>query len=248
MRKLNLCHCERPSVARQSSQKIVDLLDCFALRARNDRVGFTLAEVLITLGIIGVVAALTLPALVLRIGKQHLEASFTKGYSTLQGALSSLNQEQGFETTPENYDHISFYYNIINHVKILRSARRGNYAANAGYKDFNKKYNISLSLFDDGQIILQDGTFWAIENPYNGPDTHIMVFVDTNGMMKQPNALGHDLFVFQIVNDGKLLPMGAQGTEYEDSDLCSKTYDSNVNGMTCALKALTEPDYFKNLP
>jgi len=210
--------------------------------------GFTLAEVLITLGIIGVVAALTLPSLMSRIGKQQLEASFKKAYSVLQNALISLNYEQGFETTPESYSGISFYYNIINHLKILHSARTANFAANAGYKDFNRQYSISLTLFDDGQIILQDGTFLAIENPYSSANAHIMIFVDTNGMKKQPNLLGHDLFVFQIGDDGKLLPMGAEGTLYTNPTLCLKTTNNANNGMTCTLKALTEPDYFKNLP
>lgn len=50
----------------------------FRQKSRNDRFGFTLAEVLITLGIIGVVAALTLPSLVANYRKQILHSQFKK--------------------------------------------------------------------------------------------------------------------------------------------------------------------------
>ena len=56
---------------------------------------FTLAEVLITLGIIGVVAAMTIPTL---INAQQEKATITKlkkTYSVLQQALLSAQQEYG---------------------------------------------------------------------------------------------------------------------------------------------------------
>ena len=44
--------------------------------------GFTLAEVLITLGIIGVVAAITIPALINNYRAAKLKSQFLKSYST----------------------------------------------------------------------------------------------------------------------------------------------------------------------
>ena len=52
---------------------------------------FTLAEVLITLGIIGVVAAMTLPTLVNNTEKKELDAQLTKSYSVLQNAINRMN-------------------------------------------------------------------------------------------------------------------------------------------------------------
>jgi len=43
--------------------------------------GFTLAEVLITLGIIGVVAAMTIPTLMTKYAKQRTETQLVKFYS-----------------------------------------------------------------------------------------------------------------------------------------------------------------------
>ncbi len=44
---------------------------------------FTLAEVLITLGIIGIVAAMTLPSLIIRNQNKALEAGLKKNYSII---------------------------------------------------------------------------------------------------------------------------------------------------------------------
>ena len=54
---------------------------------------FTLAEVLITLAIIGVVAAMTIPTLIARYDKKFTETSLMKFYSTMNNAiqLSSIN-------------------------------------------------------------------------------------------------------------------------------------------------------------
>ena len=46
------------------------------------KIAFTLAEVLITLGIIGVVAALTLPTVINNVHHKELETALKKQYST----------------------------------------------------------------------------------------------------------------------------------------------------------------------
>lgn len=52
-----------------------------------NRTGFTLAEVLITLGIIGIVAAMTLPALTAKYEEKVLLTQVKKTYSTILNAL-----------------------------------------------------------------------------------------------------------------------------------------------------------------
>ncbi|MCM1339484.1 MAG: prepilin-type N-terminal cleavage/methylation domain-containing protein [Muribaculaceae bacterium] len=54
---------------------------------------FTLAEVLITLGIIGVVAAMTIPNLMAKISEKRYQASYRKAYSTLNQALKSAMED-----------------------------------------------------------------------------------------------------------------------------------------------------------
>ena len=88
--------------------------------------GFTLAEVLITLGIIGVVAALTAPALVQNAGSAQVGPKLAKAVSTFEIANENLLTTEGsnslasISATPgpsatsiENYvDSLSNYMKI----------------------------------------------------------------------------------------------------------------------------------------
>ncbi|MDR1327168.1 MAG: type II secretion system GspH family protein [Heliobacteriaceae bacterium] len=71
---------------------------------------FTLAEVLITLGIIGVVAALTLPALITNFQKQALKTQFKKSYSLLTNAMHKV--EADLEYIPACFGWISSPYPV----------------------------------------------------------------------------------------------------------------------------------------
>ena len=57
--------------------------------------GFTLAEVLITLGVIGIVAALTLPVLVAKYKFKTYEVAFKKQYSAFQDTINYAVLTQG---------------------------------------------------------------------------------------------------------------------------------------------------------
>lgn len=61
----------------------------------KNKFGFTLAEVLITLGIIGVVAALTIPSLVVKHRKQVVVTKLKKASSALMQAYNMSNLEYG---------------------------------------------------------------------------------------------------------------------------------------------------------
>lgn len=63
--------------------------------------GFTLAEVLITLGLIGVVAAITLPALNTNIAEQRRVVYVKKAYNTLQTATKQLLVKEESMTVTE---------------------------------------------------------------------------------------------------------------------------------------------------
>ena len=116
------------------------------------------------------------------------------------------------------------------------------------YQTYRGTGSIYLNNFDDGQFVINDGMLVLIENP--GTTQHIYISVDVNGYNKRPNRLGHDLFMFQINNDGHLLPMGAEGTDYysKTDNYCSATTISNMNGAGCTAKAIYKKDFFKNLP
>ncbi len=57
--------------------------------------GFTLAEVLITLGIIGVVAALTIPNMIKNSQKIEYVVAMKKSYTTFQNGMKAYMANQG---------------------------------------------------------------------------------------------------------------------------------------------------------
>ena len=62
---------------------------------KNSKFAFTLAEVLITLGIIGVVAAMTMPALIHSYQQKVLQVQFKKFYSTFSNAIKYVQATNG---------------------------------------------------------------------------------------------------------------------------------------------------------
>ena len=68
------------------------MVNCTLLRKKA---AFTLAEVLITLGIIGVVAALTLPSLIQNYHEKQRVTQLKKAYSVMQNAFLMAQEEYG---------------------------------------------------------------------------------------------------------------------------------------------------------
>jgi len=56
---------------------------------------FTLAEVLLTLAVIGVVAALTIPAVITKVAKDQYVVGLKKAYNTLRQSKEKLYKNMG---------------------------------------------------------------------------------------------------------------------------------------------------------
>lgn len=223
---------------------------------------FTLAEVLITLGIIGIVAAMTLAALVNNTEKKELEAQLKKSYSVLQNAINRMNYEEGETVLPANSSSGSFAVKLKKYLKLSKdcglSGCEGKYGTDENgdlafnysdhYRTYNSAVKMSNSRLDDGQFILTDSMFIMVECS-GFPANMLLITVDVNGYNKKPNRWGHDLFTFQINKNGKFLPAGAEGTSFKaKSTYCSKDSTAANNGIGCTYYALTDKGYWKNLP
>lgn len=215
--------------------------------------GFTLAEILITLGIIGVISAITIPQLQTNVRKQQLRTKFLKTYSMLQQTFKTMEANDVPLYKGDRFPY--FYKTFAQYVKTQELCTGHNPTPKSCYSIVDGRYytlngqrGISSHLLDDGEILLLDGTLLLFENEALNltKDCPLIIFTDLNGYNNQPNRLGYDLFAFQFVNN-QLLPMGAEGTTYTGDDYCSKTSGKNLNGMSCSYKAMTDPNYFKNL-
>lgn len=219
--------------------------------------GFTLAEVLITLGIIGVVAAMTLPVLSTKIRNNELETGFKKAYTSLSQAMSLINYEMGGHLDEDEYHITRTFKKVLSEkFKGIDCDKSSNincvHPDDMPYKNFNGKSIARKTWFDDGQFITPDGMLFMIQNSamtVNGQDNILAITVDVNGINKNPNRWGQDLFTFQFVK-GKLVPLGADNSvlPYKDfPQYCSANNTEQENGSACAYRAIAEKDYFKNL-
>ena len=213
--------------------------------------GFTLAEVLITLGIIGVVAAITIPGLINNYKATRLKSQFLKSYSTIQQVFKRM-QDDEISLDPNSYvDGRSFYKEFL---KYLQGASICN-GINPLCPNGGVKYaGIQSNWLDDGKILLSDGTLLMFENMARS--SLVLVTVDLNGYKNPPNIVGYDTFSFQLIN-GELLAVGDNGTfrtgeQYCDIDNAVKTAQISSSsgssyGMSCAHYAKVDADYFKKV-
>ena len=225
---------------------------------------FTLAEVLITLGIIGIVAALTIPTVISSVQHKELEVGLKNAYSTLSQALKMYEQENGYPVTPAKLGVLELKPILMKYIKIVKDCGMGavdgekacipnkDYVSDPdNYKDTYMTYNgqntIHYAYFDDGQFIMNNGMLVLINNPGYGAEV-AQISVDINGYNKKPNRLGQDLFMFQILNNGQLIPMGAKNSNFTSTYYCSETSTDKSNGAGCTEKALYEKGFFDNLP
>lgn len=228
--------------------------------------GFTLAEVLITLGVIGVVAALTIPALLTHLNHIKLQSQFKEGYSILSRMIKEYNadDERGTLTNDQKfYKNFMKYFNSVTdcgdalHVAVDSkycinrvSSDSSKFNRDEQYTNYSKTTNsINTVPLDDGQFYLQNGMLITFD--ITGTKK---ISIDINGKSQKPNAWGHDLFTFELHESDKeggyeLVPMGATNTPYHAATYCNKNNtDSILNGIGCAYYALTDNTYFKKLP
>lgn len=226
-----------------------------------------MAEVLITLGIIGVIAAMALPMLIGDINDIRFRSQFFKSYSQIKQVLKNMIAD-GTSPLPDTSD--KYYLKYKNYITFTEdcgdhyTANKNNiikgcydYSGNSPYVSLDGKTKANYLKFDDGQLILPDGSLLLFENPANsglkgasGEDdaADVWIWVDLNNASNPPNRLGYDLFVFQITaaND-ELFPMGAPGTKFPDSSgYCDKNGSGRYNGMSCAYKMVKDrKNYYK---
>lgn len=222
---------------------------------------FTLAEVLITLGIIGIIAAMTLPFLIGRYNEKVTLHKLETAYSLLSSAYSSLIFEYG---TPDVWPDRSYngmgvtnmfakrlkLYNICLTTdrncdlfkgklvyKTLNGGDAGSYKSLIGT---GTKLNDMTVTF---LMRSADCRGWAMYKwesvTKKSPYYHACgtIHVDINGKA-QPNRYGVDLFEF-IFTDTRIVPSGTPPTPYYSlNSSCngkrSSSWDGSTNGKFCA--------------
>lgn len=172
---------------------------------------FTLSEVLITLVVIGVVAAITIPIMVADWQKQATVAGLKKAYSTLSNAYTRSIADNGpvdtWEAGTSQDDILRFIFAPYLNVALdCKNNSAQNESCNYSFR--RNRGNGESSFVSNPPLILADGTVvaadWASFVHY--PDGTVLmpcfsILIDINGY-KKPNRLGRDIFFVFI--DGVL--------------------------------------------
>ena len=160
--------------------------------------GFTLAEVLITLTIIGVIAAITMPALMTNATEAQYKTAFKKALNTLSEAGQASGAIDGFDyaslntTSYGNKDAMSLYGLLANRTQIDLS-KSGKVSTDATRKLVDTATNNYVVFFRDGTSLAYNATATtaaASRRVFDGQPWGFAAVVDVNGARK-PNQLSN---------------------------------------------------------
>ena len=196
------------------------------------KLAFTLAEVLITLGIIGGVAAMTMPTLITNYQKRATVAKLKRAYSVIKQAyLMSYDQVGDLKFSEIRAlgkdSYFKTYWAPYIQATYCNSFSECGYASNdKPWKNPNGK-PVGLIARDLRVFYTNDGFLYCIDLAAGTID------VDLNGP-KGPNQFGRDVFSFAKVSNAKGNFLELYG--YERSDFMLRPSCASNNGMCCAEK------------
>ena len=201
---------------------------------------FSLAEVLVAMTIIGIVAALTVPTVFSNHQKRAYLVSIEKTYTDINQVMSlfivtelvkdiSRSYLTVKKSDPEEADLENsagrFFTKYFNVAQVCGTTLTPCFADSYGNIDGNKTSALDCSGYS---VSLKNGTALCLEPPTStgGNFTPGQLFIDTNGN-KDPNIGGRDMFRLEIFNDGTITSTYDNTTDY------TTTCKSSVDGDEC---------------
>ena len=185
----------------------------------NKKSAFTLTEVLVTLSIIGVVSALTVPTLMNQYQKKTQSVQIRKSINDFVSAIDMLITEEGktsFKATsvftdvlPDNTSVDGIQNLIALHFKIIKTcdAKAAGCFASEKYRTID---NTSSETFqcEEKAYVLANSAAICVSKKVNSAQAqvvgrpYLVIQIDINGIEK-PNMGGRDMFNFYINKEGE---------------------------------------------
>ena len=202
---------------------------------KRSNFAFTLAEVLITLAIIGVVAAMTIPTLVNKYQDRVNETRYKKAISMLSQAVQLSMAEIDSPGNMKNTD----LWNCKDKDDVQ-----------ACYKNATKKLFKSIALDGDALINkMAEADYGETTNPwdnvdyafttgdgitfgYASADESLILILDTN-VASKPNNLSKDLYALQVGADGKVVDVTASLADGGSGSCTTDTPENCTNNEDC---------------
>ena len=230
----NLSQNDTKSFCSAESYKWKEFKNTLSIKKGGSKAAFTLAEVLITLGIIGVVAALTMPALIANYQKQVWVTQLKKEYSTWSQAFQKILADEGVErlsdtqlwaklddsycnayTSELDSGCIDFLTALQKYIKFeIPSKREIDDTGHMPEERFIiKMYDGAISRawqFESRSARKTPAQIETIKSFGGSMFSYIgTIQIDVNGD-KKPNIDGRDLFFFFMSDEGRLYPIGGK--------------------------------------
>jgi len=223
--------------------------------------GFTLAEILITLTVIGVVAALTIPTLLQNTNQAELKTALKRVFSDLNQATMLITNDNGGTLSGAFQNESDFrnkYSEKMNYIKRCTASVNEGCIGSSYYPGLDgtgtggtDAFNVNGLILNNGAIVIlksySDAELYNCNHSISGSSGVFneicgTFYIDVNGL-KRPNTVGKDLFVFSITKSGAY-PLGAEGTPLGISDFTQSCNPDNQTyswrGQGCAAKYLYE--------
>lgn len=192
--------------------------------------GFTLAEVLITLGIIGIVAAMTIPTLMNKTNDAELKTAAKKAFSVAnQAYLMAANENGGslgLYKASMNTQALVKFNALKSQLKVTNECAYNGHSqgkcwprAGVGLKNYSVTGDTMVS--NDGSQFMNvsfataDGMYWFIYT-YDDTTGTDDICIDINGE-KGPNDWGKDAFCF-IMDENTIKPKTTGFNEMKHND------------------------------
>ena len=218
-------------------------------RFKLNKKGFTLAETLITLAIIGVVAAITIPMIITKYQKQVTVEKLKKMYNNMNSIMQMAVNDNGDMSTWDFSEqgllnaNSNFYKTYFEpYIKTIKRNRY--YINNSSYTTYiNNIHGNNLIQGASWQILPDGSSLCVYKNPNLGEP---WLFTDITGP-KRPNRLGKDIFMMDLdiehnkvrfncesCNDSRI--MSTSSGYYG----CNKMNLSDYAGGNCGAKILKD--------
>lgn len=204
--------------------------------------GFTLSEVLITIGVIGVVSALTLPTLIQNYQKQATVSKLKKFYTNMNQVLMHAKADNGDFSTweyksskNEAENSEKFYTDYIKpYIKNVDSVQTNVFMQN------DILGGIRFVFADGTQAILSANYSNLTRNDIDNPEKPTIIFYTRaqKHIDKDSNYVKHptrERFYFKINNNGILVPPRLSKTRESNINDCKSLSGQTNNGnVTCS--------------
>lgn len=221
---------------------------CLTFQCRGQ--GFTLAEVLITLMVIGILAVVTIPSILQSWEERATVSQLRKTYSVLKQAYFLAEQQYGPPDT-WNIGGGNVFDNLKPYLHVVKTCNNKSFGCvyNQKYLQLNDiEYDYNIGANSDSQILLSDGvgiaSGWgsstctyglsggAAVGRVEGNYACVSLLVDINGP-KPPNTFGKDFFGFSLTKAG-ILPWGGKSTTEAPTQYNHSSCKVGSSGWGCS--------------